>query len=69
MEAAYDISLGIRNRVINRGEHGNLGSEVKNGIKLKAAYGGSASAAVAKAVEEQISANQTTGARPKKIEV
>ncbi|MCC6454919.1 MAG: phosphoglucomutase/phosphomannomutase family protein [Caldilineaceae bacterium] len=40
-----------------------------NGIKLKAAYGGSATAAVAKAVEARINANQTARTRPKQMEI
>src|SRR5687767_1110915 len=40
-----------------------------NGMKLKAAYGGSASAAVAKAVEARINNNQTTRSQPKQMEI
>ena len=40
-----------------------------NGIKLKAAFGGSASGAVAKAVEARINANLTAGAQPKQMEL
>lgn len=40
-----------------------------NGIKLKAAYGGSATAAVAKAVEARINTNQTTRSQPKQMEL
>jgi alpha-D-glucose phosphate-specific phosphoglucomutase len=40
-----------------------------NGIKLKAAYGGSATAAVAKAVEARLNNNQTNRTQPKQIEI
>jgi alpha-D-glucose phosphate-specific phosphoglucomutase len=40
-----------------------------NGMKLKAAYGGSATAAVAKAVEARIQNNLTTRAQPKQMEL
>lgn len=40
-----------------------------NGIKLKAAYGGSATAAVAKAVEARIKTNQSTRSHPKQMEI
>jgi phosphomannomutase len=40
-----------------------------NGIKLKAAYGGSATPAVAKAVEARINNNQTTRSQPKQMEL
>ena len=40
-----------------------------NGIKLKAAYGGSASAAVAKAVEARIQTNLTARSLPKQMEL
>jgi alpha-D-glucose phosphate-specific phosphoglucomutase len=40
-----------------------------NGIKLKAAYGGSATAAVAKAVEARINTNQTARTQPKQMEL
>ncbi len=40
-----------------------------NGIKLKAAYGGSVTAAVAKAVEARLSNNQTTRTQPKQMEL
>lgn len=40
-----------------------------NGIKLKAAYGGSATAAVAKAVEARITNNQATRTLPKQMEL
>lgn len=40
-----------------------------NGIKLKAAYGGSATAAVAKAVEARINANEAARTKPKQMEL
>lgn len=40
-----------------------------NGIKLKAAYGGSATASVAKAVEARINNNNTTRTQPKQMEL
>ena len=40
-----------------------------NGIKLKAAYGGSASAAVAKSVEARIQANLAAGLQPRRMEI
>ncbi|MDQ3248948.1 MAG: phosphoglucomutase/phosphomannomutase family protein, partial [Chloroflexota bacterium] len=40
-----------------------------NGIKLKAAYGGSASPADAKAVEKRIQANDENGTKPQQIEL